>query len=154
MLRIKQVEQFDALMQRAEPEHFSCQFHRTNDGAIDLALAQLKWPNGTVASFAASYMTPAGMPPRGIDRTEVYADGWAARILCNPRPLEVWTDERAEWPYSLEVRVGEHATGMLAEELRCFCRVVRGQERVPVGATFADAIQVQEWMETLERVAT
>ena len=35
------------------------------------------------------------------------------------------------------------ATGMLAEELRCLCRVVRGQQAVPVGATFANSIQVQ-----------
>ena len=37
----------------------------------------------------------------------------------------------------------------MAEELRCFCRVVRGLEDVPVGATYADAIQVQRWMDKL-----
>ena len=38
---------------------------------------------------------------------------------------------------------------MLAEELRCFCRVVNGINPVPVGATYADALQVQAWMEKL-----
>jgi hypothetical protein len=38
---------------------------------------------------------------------------------------------------------------MMAEELRCFCRIVRGLESVPVGATFADALQVQGWLERL-----
>lgn len=141
------------LLDRAEPVHFSAQYHRTNSGAVDLALAQLKWDHGPVASFAASYLTPVGMPPRGFDRTEVFGDGWSARIDPNPRPIEVW-DTRASWPLALEIRAEPSgATGMMAEELRCFCRIVRGLQSVPVGATFADAIQVQQWMDRLEACA-
>ena len=71
----------------------------------------------------------------------------------NPRPIEVW-DSQARWPLALEIRTGaEGASGMMAEELRCFCRVVRGRQSVPVGATFADALQVQRWMDSLESVA-
>ncbi|HVW03217.1 MAG TPA: Gfo/Idh/MocA family oxidoreductase [Planctomycetaceae bacterium] len=141
------------LLGRAEPVHFSAQYHRTSGGAVDLALAQLKWRDGAVGSFAASYMTPAGMAPRGFDRMEVFGDGWSARISPNPRPIEVW-GQQAEWPMALEIRTGAHgATGMLAEELRCFCRVVRGLEPVPVGATYSDALQVQSWMERLDACA-
>jgi predicted dehydrogenase len=141
------------LVNRAEPIHFSAQYHRTEGGAVDLVLAQLKWEHGPVASFAASYLTPSGMPPRGIDRTEVFGEGWSARIVPNPRPIEVWSDH-AEWPMALEIRATpEGATGMMAEELRCFCRVVRGMQPVPVGATYADAIQVQRWMDRLESCA-
>lgn len=137
------------LVDRAEPIHFSAQYHRTARDEVDLALAQLKWAHGPVASFAASYMTPAGMPPRGFDRTEVFGDGWSARITPNPRPIEVWA-EGASWPLALEIRTGSSGpTGMMAEELRCFCRVVRGLQPVPIGATYADAIQVQQWMEKL-----
>jgi predicted dehydrogenase len=139
------------LLTRAEPEHFSAQYHRTNNGEIDLALAQLKWPDGPVASFAASFLTPTGMPPRGIDRTEVFGDGWAARISPNPRPIEVW-DSQASWPLGLEIRAAP-PSGMMAEELRCFCRVVRGLCPVPMGATYQDAMQVQRWMEKLDAVA-
>ena len=122
-------------------------------GAIDLALAQLGWDEGPVASFAASYLTPEGMPPRGFDRTEVFGDGWAARIESNPRPVEVW-DEHASWPASLEIRTDASGpTGMMAEELRCFCRVVRGELSVPVGATYHDALQVQQWMDRLHESA-
>ena len=39
---------------------------------------------------------------------------------------------------------------MLVEELRCFCRVVRGLEPVPLGATYEDAVQVQRWLDRLE----
>lgn len=142
-----------ALLDRAEPDHFSAQFHRTKSGAIDLALAQLQWEDGPVASFAASYLTPSGMPPRGIDRTEVFGDGWAARIEPNPRPVEVW-DEQASWPMGLEIRTDASGpTGMMAEELRCFCGVVRRQRSVPVGATYFDALQVQSWLDKLEASA-
>ena len=139
------------LLDRAEPDHFSAQFHRTASGDIDLALAQLQWHAGPVASFAASYLTPEGMPPRGFDRMEVFGDGWSARISPNPRPIEVW-DEQASWPLALEVR-SDPPSGMMAEELRCFCRVVRGLQAVPTGATYADAIQVQRWMEKLDAFA-
>ncbi len=141
------------LMNRAEPERFSSQFHRTESGAVDLALAQLQWPDGTLASFAASYLTPTGMPPRGFDRMEVFGRGWSARISPNPRPIEVW-DERALWPMPLEIRADAGGpSGMMAEELRCFCRVVRGVEPVPVGATYFDALQVQRWMDRLNDCA-
>jgi hypothetical protein len=42
---------------------------------------------------------------------------------------------------------------MMAEELRAFCRVVRGEHAVPIGATYQDAMQVQQWMNTLESCA-
>lgn len=143
-----------ALVQRAEPETFNAHYHRTTHGAIDLALARLSWPSGVVASFAASYMTPCGMAPRGFDRMEVFGEGWAGRISPNPRPFELWA-ESAAWPLALEIRAPSSGpTGMMAEELRCFCRVVRGLEQVPVGATYHDALQVQRWMESLDARAT
>jgi hypothetical protein len=64
--------------------------------------------------------------------------------------MEVW-GERAFWPLALEIRADTTgASGMMAEELRCFCRVVRGLQSVPVGATYGDALQVQQWMDKLE----
>jgi predicted dehydrogenase len=138
------------LVGRADPVRCSARFHRASAGEVDLAVARLQWSDGLVASFAASYLTPPGMPPRGFDRMEVFGAGWAARINPNPRPIEVW-GERASWPLALEVRAdAAGATGMMAEELRCFCRVVRGLQSVPVGATYGDALQVQQWMDRLE----
>ncbi len=138
------------LVNRAEPTSFHAQYHRTTSGDIDLAVAQLRWPSGLLGTFAASYLTPAGMAPRGFDRTEVFGDGWCIRMNPNPRPLEFWA-EQAHWPLALEIRTGEFGpTGMLAEEVRCFCRVVRGQQAVPVGATFTDGLQVQDWLDKLE----
>lgn len=143
-----------SLVDRAEPAQFSAQYHRTAKGEIDLALAQLKWPSGTVASFAASYLTPAGMAPRGFDRMEVFGEGWSARITPNPRPIVIW-DAQAVWPLALEIRAGANgASGMMAEEQRVFCRVVRGRQSVPVGAAYTDAIQVQTWMDKLAACAT
>lgn len=142
-----------ALMNRAEPAHFSAQVHRTAAGACDLALAQLVWEDGAVASFEASFLTPPGMAADGFDRTELFGAGWMARLAPNPRPIEIW-DDRAHWPMSLEIRSTPTApSGMLAEELRCFCRVVRGLEPVPLGATYRDAMQIQQWLDKLEQNA-
>lgn len=141
------------LMNGAEPVLFNAQYHRTASGAIDVATAQLQWSNGTLANCVASYTTPAGMPPRGFDRMEVFAADWAARIVPNPRPLEIW-DDRARWPMPLEIRTDSSGpTGMMAEEQRTFSRVVRGVQAVPVGATYRDAMQVQRWLETLDAAA-
>ena len=144
-----------ALLGTQEPSRFSAQYHRTEKQEIDLATAQLQWESGPLATFAASYLTPEGMPPRGFDRMEVFGAGWSARISPNPRPIELWDEVRASWPLPLEIRTGaDGATGMMAEELRCFCRVVRGKQAVPAGATYTDALQVQEWMDKLNTAAT
>ncbi|MBT4694679.1 MAG: Gfo/Idh/MocA family oxidoreductase [Planctomycetaceae bacterium] len=141
-----------ALLDGAEPQEFSCQYH-TTEGAIDLANATLTWGNGVVGRFAASFMTPAGMPPRGVDRMEVFGAGWSAKLEPNPRPLTLWS-ERAEWPLALEILMDEDGTaGMMAEEQRCFLSVVRGERGVPIGARYEDALQVQRWMDQLDSVA-
>jgi predicted dehydrogenase len=141
-----------ALLGGAEPEEFSCQYHRT-EGAIDLANATLTWSNGVVGRFAASFMTPAGMPPRGVDRMEVFGARWSAKLEPNPRPLSLWS-ERAEWPLALEILMDEDGVaGMMAEEQRCFLGVVRGERGVPIGAKYEDALQVQRWMNELDSAA-
>jgi predicted dehydrogenase len=137
-----------ALLGNREPSSFSCRTGRTGWGA-DLVVAELGWGDDCLASYAASFLTPAGMAPDGFDRLEVFGEGWAARLDPNPRPLQVW-DDRARWPMALEIRAGDGApAGMLAEELRCFCRVVRGLEPVPPGATYPDALRVQGWIDRL-----
>lgn len=138
------------LVDRTDPVRFDCRLHRHASGAVDLAVAQLQWEDGTLASYSASFMTPSGMASDGFDRLEVFGKGWTARVNSNPRPIEVW-DDRANWPMALEIRTDAMApSGMMAEELRCFCRVVRGLEPVPVGATYQDAMQVQRWLDRLE----
>jgi predicted dehydrogenase len=141
-----------ALMGSAEPTHYSCRFRHSPRG-IDLVAAQMAWDELTLADFTASFLTPAGMAADGFDRLEVFGDGWMARIEPNPRPIQVW-DDRARWPMTLEIRAGDgQPTGMLAEELRCFCRVVRGLQPVPAGATYEDAMRIQRWIEKLEAAA-
>ena len=98
-------------------------------------------------------MTPAGLPADGFDRMELFADGWAARLEANPRPLTLW-DDRAHSPMTLEISADpRHPSGMLAEELRAFCRLVRGREPMPLGASYQDALQVQRWLQHLEDAA-
>jgi predicted dehydrogenase len=142
-----------ALTHPREPVSFAAREHRRADGGTDLALAWLGWEDGLTASFAASFLTPEGMPEDGFDRMEVYGAGWAARVEANPRPLALW-DSRARSPLTLEISAeGGAPAGMLAEELRCFCRVVRGAQSVPVGASYHDAIRIERWLEQIERAA-
>jgi predicted dehydrogenase len=136
-----------SLMDRDEPSSFSAQVRRTPDGKHDVALAQLGWPDGRLASFTASMITPEGMPGDGYDRMEVYGEGWAVRIDPNPRPIEVY-DDRARWPLELEIVADADApTGLLAEQMRRFVRVVRGEASVPVGVGYHDALTVQRWLD-------
>lgn len=143
-----------ALLQCAEPEAFSGQVHHTAAGEVDLVSAQLRWPGGVQGNYTAAFMNAPGLPGNGFDRLELFGDGWAARMQMNPRPIEVW-DEKALWPMALEIRAEPVApTGMMAAELRCFCRVVRGVETVPLGARYEDALQVQRWMHRIEEAYT
>ncbi|MBM4000350.1 MAG: Gfo/Idh/MocA family oxidoreductase [Planctomycetes bacterium] len=138
-----------AWMDGEEPTRLTGHVHRTDDGRIDLAFARLEWREGTVATLCASFLTPTGMASDGFDRMEVFGRGWAARITPNPRPFEFFGD-RAEWPMGLEIALeNESATGMLAELQRAFCRVARGVQPVPRGATYDDGLRMLRWMEQL-----
>ena len=140
-----------ALVDRREPVSFASRVHRGRSGEPDLALAWLTWEDGLVASFAASFLTPEGFAEDGYDQMEVFGEGWAARINANPRPLALW-DDRARAPLGLEILADKRLpSGMLAEELRAFCRVARGELDVPVGAAYRDALQVMRWLDRLEK---
>jgi predicted dehydrogenase len=143
-----------ALMSGQEPVSFQARHGYSKPGRADLSVAQVEWPGGVVGSLTASFLTPAGMPADGFDRLEVFGEGWAARMNLNPRPLEVWS-ERAEWPLQLDILADPAApSGWLAEELRHFCRVVRGVEPVRMGARYEDGLRVQRWLEQLEHSAS
>jgi predicted dehydrogenase len=140
-----------ALTGGAEPARMTARLHARPNGNPDLALAELEWADGAWASFAASFLTPPGMPGDGYDRLEVFGQGWAARLDLNPRPLTIW-GERAEWPLALNIDDDPAApSGWLADELRHFCRVVRGLADVPLGARFEDGLRIMGWLERLER---
>jgi predicted dehydrogenase len=142
-----------ALTGGAEPIRAAARLHSSPNGNTDLALAELEWADGAWGSFAASFLTPPGMPADGFDRLELFGRDWAARLELNPRPLAIWA-ERAEWPLALEIDDDPAApSGWLAEELRHFCRVMRGQAGVPFGARFEDGLRILGWLERLEQSA-
>lgn len=137
-----------------EPVRVSARLRPRRGGGFDLAQAELEWANGVWGSLTASFLTPPGMPPDGFDRLEIFGRGWAAQLRLNPQPLEIWSD-RAEWPLALGIYADPTApSGWLAEELRHFCRVVRGRTQVPFGARYSDAVRIQDWLERLELSAT
>jgi predicted dehydrogenase len=139
-----------ALTGGADPTKMFARLHRPGGAGAILALAEIEWGPQTWGSFTASFLTPPGLPVDGFDRFELFGDGWAARLSLNPQPLELWTD-RAQWPLTLNIHDDINApSGWLADELRCFCRVVRGDAPVPVGARYQDAMMIQDWIEQLE----
>jgi predicted dehydrogenase len=141
-----------ALFEAREPSQLIGQLSRRGNDC-DLALAEIKWAGDVWASFTASFLTPPGMPDDGFDRLELFGDGWAARLCLNPQPLEIWTDKQ-HWPIALDIHDDPAApSGWLAEELRHFCKVVRGTVSVPIGARYQDALQVQRWIDALEHSA-
>lgn len=136
----------------AEPERMQAWLHPRPGGGCDLALARLEWADGLWVALSASYFTPPGMGSDGFDRLEAYGRGWVARMEINPQPLTIWA-ERAEWPLALAIDDDPAApSGWLAEELRCFCRVVRGAEP-PLGARYEDGLRIMEWLDRLEQSA-
>jgi predicted dehydrogenase len=139
-----------ALVRGEEPVRFSARIHPREGGGSDLALAHLEWENGTWGSLTASFITPAGMSEEGYDRLELFGLGWSAHVSLVPQGLEIWSD-RAEWPIALNIVADpESPSGWLAEELRLFCRAVRGRAEIPFGARYEDALRVMEWLERLE----
>jgi predicted dehydrogenase len=141
------------LMDRRDPVTMTAQQGRSQNGAVDLALAQFRWEDGALATFTSGLVTPPGLPEQGFDRMEVFGQGWTARLLPNPRPIQLW-DDKARSPLQTEVLTdASGTTGMLAEEQRSFCRVVRGQQSVPIGARYEDAMQLMRWLDQLERLA-
>jgi predicted dehydrogenase len=139
-----------ALMGGAEPERMHARLRSSGTG-FDLAQAEIEWPGWVWGSFTASFLTPQGMAADGFDRVELFGEGWSARLSLNPQPLETWSD-RAEWPVALDIHV-DPPSGWLAEELRCFCRVVRDEAMPPLGARYEDGVRLQEWMERLRASA-
>ena len=138
-----------ALKPGEDPVEISARCERNASGDYNLALADLRWSDGTRARFAASFLTPPGMGSDGFDRLEVFGKGWSARISPNPRPFELFT-ESAEWPTALEIyHYDNFCSGMLAEELRHFARVVAGTASIPDGATFEDALRIHGWIEEM-----
>lgn len=136
-----------------DPVSYSYVRHKTHTAEEDVSLVTLKWADGTLASIVASYLTPVSMYEDGFDRLEVFGDGWVARSHPVPRPVEVWAD-RARWPSIYEICMEDNTpSGMLAEEDRHFCRVVRGQTQVPFAARYEDAIQIEGWLKKLEESA-
>lgn len=140
------------LKQRQEPTSMSAQCLTNAEGQVTLASAQLLWADGTLASLTASFLTPTGMGADGFDRMEVFGDDWMCRIETNPRPIQLWDQKAAHHPLTLEMQNGDYyVTGMLAEELRCYCRILRDEMNVPIGAAYSDALQIQRWLEALSK---
>jgi hypothetical protein len=64
-----------------------------------------------------------------------------AVLLCDDQP-------HRPMPGELDAHLSGYG-GMMLEQLRCFCRVVRGRQAAPFGARYEDAITVLRWQTRL-----
>ena len=118
-----------------------------------LATAQIKFGDGCVAHLVASHLIPdgcGGLQGDGWDRMQLFGNDWGAAIQPNPRPFSVWDNEGSgyRWPMHLEI-MQDHATGMLAEELRCFVGFCRG-DPLPTGVAYEDGLTILDWISQLK----
>jgi len=131
-----------------EPVSLEARQARNKKGQIDSSWATLRWRDGRVATLESHWLVPPGGASDGWDRTEVFGDNYHAIVDTNPAPL-VWTGEKMDWPQALEIgEIAGRPVGMLAEELRSFIALCKG-ESAPAGCRLEDALQLQQWMEKL-----
>lgn len=131
-----------------EPVSFEARQACNGKGQIDCSWATLRWRDGRAATLESHWLVPPGGPPDGWDRTEVFGGHYHTVVDTNPAPL-VWTEQNAQWPQALEIgEIAGRPVGMLAEELRSFIALCR-DHAAPAGCRVEDALQLQQWMETL-----
>lgn len=132
------------LVHGAEPEAFAAWDSRNADGRVDMSWASLRWADGRTATFQCHMMLPEGSPSEGWDSLEAFGDGLHTKVVTNPAPW-TWTESRTTWPVNLEIHAD---SGMLAMVWTRFLAACRGAD-IPGGCRFADALQVQVWIERL-----
>jgi len=136
------------MVQGEEPVQMEARQAKNAKGQIDCSWATLRWRDGRVATLQSHWLVPPGGPEDGWDRTEIFGNQYHAVVDTNPAPL-VWTGEKVDWPQALEIgEIAGRPVGMLAEELRSFIALCQGQS-APSGCRLEDALQLQQWMETL-----
>jgi len=139
-----------SLVEAQEPKRFSAQQRKHDQGGVDLAQAQLGWSDNTYASLVANYLIPDGIPGDGnIDELTVAGESWHARLLYESGVIQIASKGQI---HQVNVdppkRIG--ATNFfddaLRSELEHFLLLIAGAARVPVGARYQDACQIQGWI--------
>lgn len=142
-----------ALMSGAQPYSLSAQQREHEAGGVDLALAEITWrtPEEVVAFFHANFLLPDGAPEGGaIDELQVVGEKGVIRLSYESGYLTVLTPgqtRRVEIPRPSGAGVASFFDDALRSELESFVNVVRNEEKVPVGARYDDACQIQKWIE-------
>lgn len=133
------------------------------DSAEHLAMAQLLWDDGLVATISCDRLLPDGAAPSAS--LSIAGRGWsvssdgggqAARGSMMGQLLADIVVPQAAQPLMLPPRDdGLGACGPLADQLRSFARFCRqGQTHIPVsGSTFEDGLAVVRWLDQMRKAA-
>ena len=146
-----------ALVGGAQPKKLSAQQREHQLGGVDVAHAQLTWPDGVLAGLQADYLIPndAAADVAG-DELEISGDGWSIRLPYDKGFLEVVEQsEVTKIKCELPERVGvtNFYEDAVRSELEHFIALLNDNAAVPIGARYQDACQIQEWIDILIKLA-
>ena len=146
------------LMSGKSPTKFSAQNRDHQSGGIDLAMCQLGWEPNESASFVASFLVPDDMPEDShLDAITIFGEDWMAKMTFGRGEIELHAQGNSRVvTIDAPSRIGasSYFEDALRSELESFFGVINANEDIPSGATYQDACQIQEWMDTFISLST
>jgi predicted dehydrogenase len=146
-----------ALVEGAMPVSMTAQQRDHEAGGVDLALAQMKWGDGSLAHLQANFLIPDGIAGGGnIDELSAACVGGVLRLTYESGNLTVFREGKStQIPIELPRSAGiaSYFDDALRGELRAFIDLINGDASIPVGARYRDACVIQEWIENFKKSA-
>ncbi len=146
-----------ALVEGAMPVSMTAQQREHEAGGVDLALAQMKWGDGSLAHLQANFLIPDGIAGGGnIDELSAACVGGVLRLTYESGNLTVFREGKStQIPIELPRSAGiaSYFDDALRGELRAFIDLINGDASIPVGARYRDACVIQEWIENFKKSA-
>ena len=140
-----------ALVEGREPIRFSATQREHHEGGADVALAQLHWEDGLLASLRADYLIPDSVAAEvSRDELEIAGDDWSMQLPYDKGFIRLSSSGGlTEIPCELPPRngVNDFYEDAIRNELEHFIALVRGSAVVPIGARYRDACRIQQWID-------
>jgi UDP-N-acetylglucosamine 3-dehydrogenase len=126
LLMVHDLYCIQVLTRGVEPSSIQGSTFLHEKGGVDRAIGILEWPNGASAHAESNYLIPDDSEVKSEDYISVKGLDWEESV-------------RYKGNFDLALR----------NELQHFMALLRGETKVPLGARYDDAIQIQRWVDTL-----
>jgi len=141
------------LMPENKPIQIQGQAHFTNGGKADLAMAQLSWKSGQLASFVAGFVHPNGSTPEVHDSLIAHGEDWIITLEYFNSSITIESTESKASKFKIfNGETDSSSTFMsraLTNQFNAFLDVIDGVTDITIGASYQDALVVQDWIEQL-----